>query len=200
MVIAVSVQLVVGFLNPSSGGRVIPSRGAILVQTSTFLNMRCSEAAILVLLCGASPCDAFLAVGPSVFPTHQAGGHRRHSTSTAAMMDGDLSPAAGLAVVAAEFDETTPAAAAAAAAPAPNTAEAAADAKDTAAAGAGRRWIKEMKAGDKVIGYVADTTKFAAFVDCSVVRRGAKVGAVHRGCRCWVCSLAQAEGPIFQAI
>lgn len=48
-------------------------------------------------------------------------------------------------------------------------------AKGSAATEAGRRWIKEMKAGDKVIGYVADTTKFAAFVDCSVVRRGAKV-------------------------
>lgn len=144
--------------------------------------MRCCAATILVLAYGASPCYAFLAVGPSVLPTHQECGHRRHSTSTDAMVDGDLSPAAGVAVVAAEFDETTSgaAAAAAASAPAPRAAKAASDAKETPAVGAGRRWIKEMKAGDKVIGYVADTTKFAAFVDCSVVRRGAKVRAVTK--------------------
>lgn len=47
-----------------------------------------------------------------------------------------------------------------------------------AAAKAGRRWIKELKTGDKVIGYVAETTKFAAFVDCSVVRQGSKVGVL----------------------
>lgn len=47
-----------------------------------------------------------------------------------------------------------------------------------AAAKAGRRWIKELKTGDKVIGYVADTTNFAAFVDCNVVRQGAKVGVL----------------------
>lgn len=39
----------------------------------------------------------------------------------------------------------------------------------------GRRWINEVKTGDKVIGYVADTTNFAAFVDVGVVRRGAQV-------------------------
>lgn len=38
-----------------------------------------------------------------------------------------------------------------------------------------QRWIKDMKAGQKVIGYVADTTNFAAFVDVGVVRQGAKV-------------------------
>ena len=32
-----------------------------------------------------------------------------------------------------------------------------------------------MKAGQKVIGYVSDTTDFAAFVDVGVVRRGSKV-------------------------
>lgn len=56
-----------------------------------------------------------------------------------------------------------------------STASSTPTAKGNAAADTGRRWIKEMKAGDKVIGYVADTTKFAAFVDCSVVRQGAKV-------------------------
>lgn len=56
-----------------------------------------------------------------------------------------------------------------------STASDATGAQGNTATDAGRRWIKEMKAGDKVIGYVADTTKFAAFVDCSVVRRGAKV-------------------------
>lgn len=39
----------------------------------------------------------------------------------------------------------------------------------------GQRWIKDMKAGQKVIGYVADTTNFAAFVDVGVVRQGTKV-------------------------
>lgn len=39
-----------------------------------------------------------------------------------------------------------------------------------------QRWINEVKAGDKIIGYVKDTTNFAAFVDVGVVRRGAKVG------------------------
>lgn len=38
-----------------------------------------------------------------------------------------------------------------------------------------RRWIKDMKAGQKVIGYVSDTTDFAAFVDVGVVRHGSKV-------------------------
>lgn len=42
-------------------------------------------------------------------------------------------------------------------------------------ADADRRWINDMKAGQKVIGYVADTTRFAAFVEVGVVRRGAKV-------------------------
>ncbi|CAN0480068.1 unnamed protein product [Laminaria digitata] len=32
-----------------------------------------------------------------------------------------------------------------------------------------------MKAGQKVIGYVSDTTDFAAFVDVGVVRKGSKV-------------------------
>lgn len=57
-----------------------------------------------------------------------------------------------------------------------------------AAAKAGRRWIKELKTGDKVIGYVADTTNFAAFVDCSVVRQGSKVGVLPGGMsRCRWC-------------
>lgn len=38
-----------------------------------------------------------------------------------------------------------------------------------------RRWIQDIKSGDKIIGYVRDTTNFAAFVDIGVVRRGAKV-------------------------
>lgn len=42
-----------------------------------------------------------------------------------------------------------------------------------------RRWIKDMKAGQKVIGYVSDTTDFAAFVDVGVVRQGAKVGGIQ---------------------
>lgn len=46
----------------------------------------------------------------------------------------------------------------------------------------GQRWIKDMKAGQKVIGYVADTTNFAAFVDVGVVRQGAKVcGSMANG-------------------
>ena len=36
-----------------------------------------------------------------------------------------------------------------------------------------------MKAGQKVIGYVSDTTDFAAFVDVGVVRQGAKVGGIQ---------------------
>lgn len=43
-----------------------------------------------------------------------------------------------------------------------------------------RRWIKDMKAGQKVIGYVSDTTDFAAFVDVGVVRHGSKVRDVFR--------------------
>lgn len=37
------------------------------------------------------------------------------------------------------------------------------------------RWINDIKTGDKVIGYVADTTNFAAFVDVGVVRKGSQV-------------------------
>ena len=44
-------------------------------------------------------------------------------------------------------------------------------------AGKEKRWIKDTKAGDKVIGYVAETTKFAAFVDVGVVRHGSKVSS-----------------------
>lgn len=42
-----------------------------------------------------------------------------------------------------------------------------------------RRWIHDVKTGDKVIGYVADTTGFAAFVDVGVVRHGSKVSSSH---------------------
>lgn len=48
------------------------------------------------------------------------------------------------------------------------------------------RLIDDVKTGDKVIGYVADTTKFAAFVDVGVVRKGSQVrGKV----RCMLCHL-----------
>lgn len=40
-----------------------------------------------------------------------------------------------------------------------------------------RRWIQDIKSGEKIIGYVRDTTNFAAFVDIGVVRRGAKARA-----------------------
>lgn len=44
-----------------------------------------------------------------------------------------------------------------------------------------KRWIKEVKAGMKLIGYVENTTQFAAFVEVGVVRRGAKVGGLFFG-------------------
>lgn len=52
----------------------------------------------------------------------------------------------------------------------------------------GRRWINEVKTGDKVIGYVADTTNFAAFVDVGVVRRGTQVRT-----GCCLCRLRTAQ-------
>lgn len=55
-----------------------------------------------------------------------------------------------------------------------STAEARVDGA-TAETGNNRRWINDVKSGDKIIGYVKDTTNFAAFVDVGVVRRGTKV-------------------------
>ncbi|CAM9763746.1 unnamed protein product [Pylaiella littoralis] len=156
--------------------------GATAAATAT------SAAVTLLLLCGATPCQAFLAAaGHGVLvPQQQPCRNNRCSSSrrTAAMSAADdLSPQQP-AVVVAEVDDPPPGASASSSSSSSSSSSAEGstdaekktakpDAKD-AAADAGRRWINEMKAGDKVIGYVAGTTKFAAFVDCSVVRRAAK--------------------------
>lgn len=129
-------------------------------------------AAAATLLCGASPSHAFLAAGHTVFAPQQS---CRNSRCSGTMMSTERDLASP-AVVAAAAEVTEPGDEAGASSPTViSTSSDTSSAKGSAATEAGRRWINEMKAGDKVIGYVADTTKFAAFVDCSVVRRGAKV-------------------------
>ncbi|CAM9248121.1 unnamed protein product [Ectocarpus fasciculatus] len=145
---------------------------------------------IALLRCGgAPPCHAFLASGGMVFAPQHSCRESRHcrATSMSAAADGlDLSNTAVAEVDDDDGDSgatsrsnVAAAAAAAGSTPGTNTSGGATDKKKQrntggAAAKAGRRWIKELKTGDKVIGYVADTTNFAAFVDCSVVRQGAK--------------------------
>ncbi|CAN0128831.1 unnamed protein product [Ectocarpus sp. 6 AP-2014] len=137
---------------------------------------------IALLRCGgAPPCHAFLASGGMAFaPQHSCRGSRHCRATSMSAADGlDLSNTA-----VAEVDDDGSGAtsrsnvAAATAGSTPGNTDGATEKKQRnsggAAAKAGRRWIKELKTGDKVIGYVADTTNFAAFVDCSVVRQGSK--------------------------
>ncbi|CAN0042952.1 unnamed protein product [Ectocarpus sp. 12 AP-2014] len=137
---------------------------------------------IALLRCGgAPPCHAFLASGSMAFaPQHSCRESRYCRATSMSAADGlDLSNTA-----VAEVDDDGSGAtsrsnvAAAAAGSTHGNTGGATEKKQRnsggAAAKAGRRWIKELKTGDKVIGYVADTTKFAAFVDCSVVRQGSK--------------------------
>eukprot|EP00752_Nemacystus_decipiens_P003968 g3634.t1 len=126
-----------------------------------------------MVLCGVSPSHAFLAAGHTVFSSQQTCCRNSRCSSTAMSTERDLTSPAVMAA-AAEVNEPADEAAGSSSPTMISTASDTLSAKGSAATEAGRRWIKEMKAGDKVIGYVADTTKFAAFVDCSVVRRGAK--------------------------
>lgn len=144
-----------------------------------------ATAAAILALSGGSQCHAFLAPGRVVLSQQQAcrSSSCTSRSSTVMSADGvDLS-ASSTAVVAEVDDSSSGSTSSPASGAAPSNDDSVAGTRTEpkeggtkdAAKEAGRRWIKEMKAGDKVIGYVADTTKFAAFVDCSVVRRGAKV-------------------------
>ncbi|CAM9715687.1 unnamed protein product [Scytosiphon promiscuus] len=149
-----------------------------------------ATAAGIIALYGGSQCHAFLVSGRVALPQQQSCRSHRCSSRSANIMSADRvdlsAPAAGSTAVVAEVDDgnsgSTSSLSNAAGGSAPSNDDDVAVARTETKGGgtkdaakeAGRRWIKEMKAGDKVIGYVADTTKFAAFVDCSVVRRGAK--------------------------
>lgn len=127
-----------------------------------------------LVLCRASPGHSFLSAGPAAFAPQQSCRNSRCSSTTMST-DRDVASPAVVAAAAAEVHNEDGDEAGSSPPTITSTASDTSSAKGSAATEAGRRWIKEMKAGDKVIGYVADTTKFAAFVDCSVVRRGAKV-------------------------
>lgn len=136
-----------------------------------------AAAVATLVLCGASPSHAFLAAGHTVFAPQQQSCRNSRCSSTTMSTERDLASPAAVVAAAAEVNEPAGDEAGASSPTVISTASDTASSATTesAATEAGRRWIKEMKAGDKVIGYVADTTNFAAFVDCSVVRRGAKV-------------------------
>lgn len=135
-----------------------------------------ATAGALTLLCGASPCCAFLAGHVVCVPQsgRSSGGGSRGSC-TRPRADSCLSALSPS--VAAEVE-------AACASGGVSSSPSADAAEETGAdADTGRRWIKDMKAGQKVIGYVSDTTKFAAFVDVGVVRHGTKVSCEEGFCQ-----------------
>lgn len=125
-------------------------------------------AAFLALL-GAStaPSHAFLAT-TSAYPTHPGRSTRQRAGS-------DLRTS--MTPVAVALPEGQPASTARAV-PAVPAAEVNLEGGGTSE----RRWINDVKSGDKVIGYVTDTASFAAFVDVGVVRKGSQVGLFIRRC------------------
>lgn len=120
----------------------------------------------LALLCGALPCESFLVSHVACEPESGRCSGR------------SMRPRANLCM-----STVTPPLAASATGGVPSTSSAASEETTGGNAGAdastGRRWIKDMKAGEKVIGYVTDTTTFAAFVEVGVVRQGSKVGCIY---------------------
>lgn len=110
----------------------------------------------LALACGRSPCHSFT-LGPVV--------HLPYSGRNNVGSNGVVRPRPRWAVSAASAQDVVAATAL------PDGGSGGPEARSD------RRWIRDVKTGDKVIGYVADTTGFAAFVDVGVVRHGSKVSS-----------------------
>lgn len=118
-------------------------------------------AAATIALLGSSPADAFL-VGSAVCARGAGRSTRSRNTS-------------GLCVTMSPTVATAKAQAAGSEGGSRAIADISVGGRAAEGVDSARRWIKEVKSGDKVIGYVTDTTRFAAFVDVGVVRKGSKV-------------------------
>lgn len=127
-------------------------------STSKVMTIRrlATASGALVLACGRSPCHSFT-MGPAV--------NLPYSGRSSVGSNGVVRPRPRWAVSAALAQDVVAATALT------DGGSGGPDARSD------RRWIHDVKTGDKVIGYVADTTGFAAFVDVGVVRHGSKVSS-----------------------